>query len=114
MPATIEAKVNENAAARGAELKSGAEKLMQKHQLVGDVRGIGLMVALECVADRDSKKPASKDQMAAVFEGAYQAGVMIRVSGPNIILSPPLVVTDGDVQKILNAVDAGLTAGGAT
>ncbi len=113
LPETIAAKVDENAAARGPKLKAGAEKLMEKHALVGDVRGVGLMVALECVADRDSKKPGGKDQMAAIFEGAYEAGVMIRISGPNIILSPPLVVTDGDVDKILSAVDAGLAAGGA-
>ena len=47
--------------------------------------------------------------MAKVFEAAYEAGVMIRVSGPNVILSPPLVITTDDVNRIIEALDHGLT-----
>jgi len=51
-----------------------------------------------------------------VQEVTYQNGAMIRVSGPNIILSPPLVLTEADVVTILSALDAGLSAvgGGAS
>jgi adenosylmethionine-8-amino-7-oxononanoate aminotransferase len=84
---------------------------MAKHSLIGDVRGgHGLMIALELVADRTTKKPADKAVMARVQETAYREGAMVRVSGPNIILSPPLVITPADVQTILSALDAGLTA----
>ena len=104
-------KVNENAAARGADLFAGVQALMAKHSLIGDVRGgHGLMIALELVADRATKKPADKAVMARVQETAYREGAMVRVSGPNIILSPPLVITPADVRTILSALDAGLTA----
>jgi putrescine---pyruvate transaminase len=43
-----------------------------------------------------------------VQEGAYKAGAMVRVSGNNIIISPPLVLTQGDADVILNALEAGL------
>ena len=99
-----------NAGPRGAELFAGLQDLMAKHELVGDVRGgEGLMCALELTSDRASKAPPAKPTMAAVFEGAYEAGVMVRVSGPNIILSPPLVLTSDDVAQIIAAIDHGLT-----
>ena len=110
LPEITKANVAENSAARGEELIAGAQALMAKHDLVGVVRGKGLMVALELVSDRETKKPADKATIATVFETAYQAGVMLRVSGPNIILSPPLVITADDVQKIVGALDAGLAA----
>ena len=101
--------VKDNAAARGTELFEGCLTLMEKHELVGDVRGgHGLMIALELVSDRASKAPADKATLDRVFETAYEAGVMIRVSGPNIILSPPLVITSDDVAKMIAAIDAGL------
>ncbi len=101
-------RVSENAAARGAELFAGLIALQAKHEVIGDVRGgHGLMLALELVADRTSKKPADKAVPAQVQEAAYKAGAMVRVSGTNIILSPPLVVTSADVQVILGALEAG-------
>lgn len=99
-----------NAAARGTELKAGCEALMSKYELIGDVRGQGLMVAMECVADRTTKAPGDKAVMADLFEATYAAGVMVRISGPNIILSPPLVVTARDVEDILSGLEAGFSA----
>ncbi len=108
LPEITKANVADNAAARGDELLAGAEALKEKYELIGDVRGKGLMVALELVADRDAKTPAAKDTIATVYETAYEAGVMVRISGPNLILSPPLVITSDHVQLILSAIDAGL------
>ena len=98
-----------NAGARGLELMAGLETLKAKHELVGDVRGKGLMCALELVADRKTKAAAAKDVVASVYEGAYEAGVMVRTSGANIILSPPLVITAAEVERIVAALDAGLS-----
>ena len=105
--------VIENAAARGTQLYEGCKRLMEKHELIGDVRGgHGMMTALECVADRDSKAPAPGPRMAKVQETAYAEGVMIRVSGPNIILSPPLILDEADASAIIDALDAGFTSAG--
>lgn len=104
-------RVNENAAVRGAEMHAGLLALQSRHDVIGDVRGgHGLMHALELVADRATKKPADKAVPAKVQETAYKAGAMVRVSGSNIIISPPLILTSGDVQVILGALDAGLRA----
>jgi putrescine---pyruvate transaminase len=100
--------VVDNAAARGGELLAGCKGLMAKHDLVGDVRGKGLMVCLELVSDRANKTAVAKSVMADVFERTYEAGVMVRVSGNNVILSPPLILTNGDVNTIVAALDEGL------
>ncbi|MER8695473.1 aminotransferase class III-fold pyridoxal phosphate-dependent enzyme [Mesorhizobium opportunistum] len=102
-------RLNENAAARGVELAAVLEGLKAKHQIVGDVRYKGLMAAVELVSDRATKKPSDKKTMAVVSEAAYEAGVMLRVSGNNIILSPPLIISAADVAKIGEAIGVGLS-----
>lgn len=103
--------VIENAAARGTQMFDGCKALQDKHDIIGDVRGgHGLMTAIEMVSDRASKKPIDGASAATVQEVAYQSGAMIRVSGPNIILSPSLVLTEQDVSNILAALDAGFAA----
>lgn len=102
--------VPQNAAARGTEMFEGAQNLMAKHDMIGDVRGgHGLMTAIELVSDRATKAP----DMAAgkvVLKTAYENGALVRVSGNNVLLSPALVLSSDDVQTILSALDAGLTA----
>jgi adenosylmethionine-8-amino-7-oxononanoate aminotransferase len=103
--------VIENAAARGTQLFEGCQALMAKHNIIGDVRGgKGLMTAIEMVSDRATKKPIDAGRATTVQQVTYKSGAMIRVSGPNIILSPPLIVTDSDVSTILSALDAGFKA----
>ena len=97
-----------NAASRGAELAAGLQSLLEAHDCVGDTRGIGLMQVVELVSDPASKTPLDKARMSQVFETVYQQGVMVRVSGNNIIMSPPLVIDAGDVARIIAALDVGL------
>lgn len=80
-----------------------------RYPQIGDVRGgLGLMLAIE-LAGPDKAAPP-KAQPGQVQAKAYQAGAMVRVSGPNIILSPPLVITEADAETILSALDAGFAA----
>ncbi|MEM6823855.1 MAG: aminotransferase class III-fold pyridoxal phosphate-dependent enzyme [Pseudomonadota bacterium] len=103
--------VTDNAASRGAELYAGLVDLKDKHDAVGDVRGgHGLMCAIELVSDPASKSPPAKDATLKVQSIAYRAGAMVRASGPNIILSPPLVLEKDDVGGILDALDFGLSS----
>ncbi len=103
--------VVENAAARGTQLFEGCKALMEKYDIIGDVRGgHGLMTAIEMVSDRATKKPIDAMTASKVYEGAYAAGALVRVSGPNLILSPPLVLTEADANTILNALDAGFAS----
>ena len=98
-----------NAAARGTQMFDGLNKLKLKHEFIGDVRGgRGLMSAIELVADRATKAPLDKATAGHIQDVTYEQGVMVRISGPNMIISPPLIVTEQDVSDILNAIDKGL------
>ncbi|UOA25887.1 aminotransferase class III-fold pyridoxal phosphate-dependent enzyme [Pseudosulfitobacter sp. DSM 107133] len=100
----------ENAAAMGAKLKAGLHALADHHEIIGDVRGEGLMCAIEFVTDRKTKAPAASAAGLAFQKAAYDDGVMIRVSGNNAIFSPPLVIDASHVEKILLATETGLKA----
>ncbi|MEM6635780.1 MAG: aspartate aminotransferase family protein [Pseudomonadota bacterium] len=103
--------VTENAAARGTQIYNGCRALMERHDIIGDVRGgHGLMTAIEMVSDRKTKKPIDAATTKTVQEVAYQNGAMVRVSGPNLILSPPLVLSEDDADTILTALEAGFVA----
>jgi hypothetical protein len=67
------------------------------------------MCALELVSDRKSKTPVDKTVIGRIYRKTMEAGVMVRVSGPNIILSPPLILTDKHVDAIVAALDHGFT-----
>ncbi|MEM8812468.1 MAG: aminotransferase class III-fold pyridoxal phosphate-dependent enzyme, partial [Pseudomonadota bacterium] len=103
-------KVHENAAARGRELMAGLQRLHRKHDIVGDVRGEGLMCAIELVSDRATKKPVDKSVPVRLQQAAYEDGVMVRVSANNVIFSPPLIVDPEHVTKIVDGVETGLKA----
>ncbi len=102
--------VVDNAAARGAQLFAGLQELQARHDIIGDVRGgHGLMCAMELVSDRASKKPIDKATIARLQDLTYRAGAMVRVSGANVIMSPPLILTSADVQTILSALEDGFS-----
>ncbi len=105
---TLRLNVKDNAAALGQQLFEGLQKLYDDFDMIGDVRGgHGLMCALELVSERATKKPIDKVTPVKLQKAAYESGAMIRVSGPNVILSPPLVLTAEDVDTILAALRSG-------
>jgi 4-aminobutyrate aminotransferase len=92
----------------GAYFKAQVEKLQQAHPLIGDVRGLGMMVGIEVVRDRATREPAPKEG-ARVVEAAMRRGVMANNYGGmyhNVIkMSPPLVITRRQLDVALNALD---------
>tara|TARA_B110000971_G_scaffold82687_1_gene84754 strand:- start:321 stop:959 length:639 start_codon:yes stop_codon:yes gene_type:complete len=103
--------VTKNAAARGTQIFKGLKNLAVKHEIIGDVRGgYGLMSALELTSDRKTKAKPMKATVDDIYQRVYENGVMIRVSGPNIILSPPLVISEAEVNTVIAALDTALTA----
>ena len=65
------------------------------------------MTAIEMVSDRATKKPVDAVRAQIVQDTAYDNGAMVRVSGPNLILSPSLVLTEADAQTLLDGIEAG-------
>ncbi len=100
-----------NAAARGTQLFEGAQKLAAKYDIVGDVRGgQGLMTGIEIVSDPAQKTPMDMATMKRIHQTVYEAGAMVRLGGNNILMSPPLTITQAEVDVILSALDKGFAA----
>jgi putrescine---pyruvate transaminase len=105
-----------NAGRVGAVMQERLRKLEQSCSFVGNVRGVGLMLGIEMVDDKALRTPMprSSDIPARVAKEAYQRGLMVRISGPNLILSPPLVISADEVNHLCDVLEASFAAVEAT
>jgi 4-aminobutyrate aminotransferase-like enzyme len=97
-----------NAANMGSYLRGKLDELKEKHTIIGDVRGMGLMQALELVEDRQTKVPA-KAATAQIMEAARRNGLLIGKGGlyGNVLrISPPLNIGKSDIDNFASALDA--------
>lgn len=97
-----------NAETVGTHLLEGARALMEKHPIIGDVRGRGLMIGLELVRDRQTKERAVQERNAVV-QACFRRGLLVLGAGQNTIrLSPPLVLTRSQADTALRILDEAL------
>jgi 4-aminobutyrate aminotransferase len=113
--ATIEVIERENLAHNakvvGDYLREKLAGLKERYEVIGDVRGMGLMQALEFVKDRKTKEPDPQAVMK-IFEETKKHGVLVGKGGlyGNVIrLGPPLIATKDNVDELVTALDAGLS-----
>ena len=102
-----EENLQQNSKIVGGLLLEGLSDLKSKHPIIGDVRGCGLMLAIELVRNRDSKEPAP-EETALVFEQTRHYGLVTSKSGPyrNVLrLVPPLCLSQEDVPVVIEAMD---------
>ena len=94
------------AAQMGERLQAGLQGLMDEFECVGNVRGLGLMCAIEFVADRETKTSA---QIAGkILQNCLDNGLLTRVKGESLLLAPPLVIVEEEVDQILAIVRQGI------
>jgi 4-aminobutyrate aminotransferase len=102
-----------NAATVGAHLMDGIRELQKKHQLIGDVRGLGLMIGIELVKDRKTKEPvtpwnAAPDQMAPTNRMAArmrELGMFTFIRWNWLFVAPPLCITVAEVDEGMEIID---------
>jgi (R)-1-hydroxy-2-aminoethylphosphonate ammonia-lyase len=84
-------------------------EMARRHRLVGDVRGLGLLMGLELVRDRDTRERAT-DEADRVMYDALTRGLSFKVSAGNVLtLTPPLTITRAELERALDIVDECLT-----
>jgi 4-aminobutyrate aminotransferase-like enzyme len=116
---TLEQKLIERAYEAGVYLRSRLNTLKRDIPVVGDVRGLGLLNAIEIVADQDSKEmlPRSLDVIGRVQALARERGLLIygrRTHGGRfgdwIMVTPPLIATNAELDEIVDGLGATLRA----
>jgi alanine-glyoxylate transaminase/(R)-3-amino-2-methylpropionate-pyruvate transaminase len=96
----------------GSYLKAGFERLASKHSLIGDIRGLGLMLGVELVRDRGTKEPA-REECAAVFEACREMGLLVGkggFTGNTLRIKPPMIFSTSDADFLLAVLDEALAS----
>ena len=97
-----------NALKMGNHILGGLNKLKEKHKVIGDVRGKGLMLGIEMVKDRTTKEPA-KAECAQVLESAREMGLLLGKGGlwgQTIRFAPPMCINQADADFLIEVLDA--------
>jgi alanine-glyoxylate transaminase/(R)-3-amino-2-methylpropionate-pyruvate transaminase len=104
-------KLQQNALKVGSHLIARLEKLKEKHELIGDVRGHGLMIGVELVKDRATKEPA-KSECLQILERSREMGLLIGkggLYGQTLRIKPPLCLTLADADFLVEVLDCSFT-----
>jgi len=109
----------EHAHQMGLKLQAQLQQLAERHPMIGDVRGLGLLQAIEFVADRQSKAPFPDAWQISrrVVEKCLQQGVILYAlkgtvdfrHGDHILITPPLIITESELELITAALDLSLS-----
>ena len=110
----VELDLPARAAARGRYLLEQLKPFERRHGLVGEVRGRGLMVCVDLVSDKAARTPLPPESGISqrIAREAAARGALVRTVGNNIILSPPLIIEEAELDVIVHALDAALQAAG--
>jgi len=116
---TVRRDLSGNAARIGDLLKARLEGLRDRFPFIGDVRGKGLLLAVELVADRETMDPLPPENMAAarLVDLAYDRGLIIYwrrtrggYVGDHVMVCPPLILTEPEIEEIMGPLEESLAA----
>jgi alanine-glyoxylate transaminase / (R)-3-amino-2-methylpropionate-pyruvate transaminase len=102
--------IQKNCLERGNQLMAGYRRLMAKHDIIGEVRGRGLMTGIELVKDRATKEPA-KEECLRVFERLKDLGLLVGKGGLQVNtlrIKPPMCITREDIDFLIEVLDVAL------
>src|SRR5688572_21123867 len=86
-------------------LRAGVEELARKYPVIGDVRGVGLMIGIEFVTDRSTREPHTR-LVHELVQRAFRNGLLLLSAGQSSLrLAPPLVIDENDVKRALGIID---------
>jgi 4-aminobutyrate aminotransferase len=100
----------DNAARIGALALARLQEMMDRHPVIGDVRGRGLLLGIEIVKRRDTKEPDS-DRAEAILYRCLDAGLSFKTTMGNVLtLTPPLIITEAEMMQALAILDEAIAS----
>ena len=98
-------RILENTEKQGFYIKKRFEELAEKYPLIGDVRGVGLMIGVELVRDRNTKEPAVKEVEDVVMR-CFKKGLAVITAGVSTLrIAPPLIISRELVEKSMDIIE---------
>ncbi len=105
----VEERLDEQAARVGAGFLARLQGLAERHDIVGNVRGRGLLLGLDLVVDRQSRAPLPKPLCEAIFFGCLRRGLLTMAYAPRLRINPPLCISEAQVAESVAILDEVLT-----
>jgi 4-aminobutyrate aminotransferase-like enzyme len=102
-------KLAENAERVGAAMLARLHGMKEKHRVIGDVRGRGLLLGVELVKDRATKEPMGKDRTRALFDACLRRGLVSMCYSHAIRINPPLNIDEGTALDGLARLDEAMS-----
>ena len=99
----------QNSRVVGEAMLNRLKEMKEKHRIIGDVRGKGLMIGVELVSDTKSKTPLDKKLTRQLFHECLDRGLISMCYSPCIRINPPLVITESEAMEALCILDEALT-----
>ena len=99
----------ENAKRVGAQLLLGLQQLQQRHEVLGEVRGRGLLLGVDLVVDRKTLAPLDRASCEQLFFACLRRGLLTMSYAPRLRINPPLVLTSEQAAEGLEILDEALT-----
>jgi len=90
---------------KGRYMLKRLKEMESKYEIVGDARGIGLMLAIEIVKDKKSKTPGIKEREKILTESFYNGLLLLPAGESAIRIIPPLTISDSNIEKGLNILE---------
>ena len=99
-------KLMENSAKVGAVLRSGLEKMASKHRSIANVRGEGLLIGFDLVADQETKRLLSTEKCIEFFKACLTEGLIMMGYTQRVRVHPPLILSAEQANSALNTIDS--------
>ena len=108
--ATVETILEEdlvsNARQVGARMLERLQRMQERFRFIGDVRGRGLLLGMDMVADRDTRKPLPVAAMERIYRECVERGLLLMAYTPRIRINPPLVITEQEANAGLDILES--------
>jgi 4-aminobutyrate aminotransferase-like enzyme len=101
----VDDKLDERAAKNGAHLLTALRRLQERHEVIGEVRGRGLLIALELVADRKSRAPLPRPECERLFRLCLERGLITMAYASRVRINPPLVISEAEIDEAVAILD---------